>query len=313
MKKHGDSTLKYGDSCRIIKAVNRIGGKTMHKDIWTDRQSMPEADSFEFHHYLDEIALQVESHQHSFYELFFFLSGNVNYTIEGKTYKLRPGDILLTNPHDVHSPEILPGKPYERIVIWISEDFFDHLPAQGKDLSACFLDASTRDYRLLRPEESQLIRLKKLCGRISAAKEDDRFGSLTLQYSCLLAFLVEVGRCYYDLRELPMEDIAESGLINEIIRYLNEHITEELCLDAIAGHFFTSKFHLSKSFRKFTGISIYQYIMKKRLTIARDLIRGGIPVTTACLDCGFGDYSNFLKAFKREYGKTPKEYAHHPG
>lgn len=106
-----------------------------------------------------------------------------------------------------------------------------------------------------------------------------------------------------------MEDISESGLINGIIRYLNEHITEELCLDAIASHFFTSKFHLSKSFRKYTGISIYQYIMKKRLTIARDLLRSGIPVTTACLECGFGDYSNFLKAFKREYDKNPKEYS----
>lgn len=281
----------------------------MHKDIWTDRQYMLDYNTFEFHHYLDEVPPKVEFHQHPFYELFFFLSGNVTYTIEGKTYRLRPGDLLLTNSHDVHRPEILPGKPYERVVIWISEDFLEGLlPVQGKDLSACFLDAATRNYRLVRPGENQIIRLKKLCDRISRAREEERLGSLTLQYAYLLEFLVETGRCYFENTDLPMADISENGKINDVIAYLNAHITEEICLDALERQFYLSKFYLSRQFRRYTGISIYQYVIKKRLTIARDLLRSGDTVTQAYTKCGFGDYSNFLKAFKREFGCSPKEY-----
>ena len=106
----------------------------MNKDIWTDRQVMLGKSAFEFYHYLDEIPPKVEFHQHPFYELFFFLDGNANYTIEGKTYKLRPGDILLTNSLDIHRPEIFPGKPYERIVIWLEDSFFDRLRAGGDEI-----------------------------------------------------------------------------------------------------------------------------------------------------------------------------------
>jgi len=82
----------------------------MHKDIWTDRQVMLGESAFEFYHYLDDTPSKVEFHQHPFYELFFFLDGNVNYSIAGKTYHLRPGDILLTNSLDIHHPEILPSQ-----------------------------------------------------------------------------------------------------------------------------------------------------------------------------------------------------------
>lgn len=74
---------------------------------------------FECHHYLDRVPPQVEYHEHEFYEIFFFLSGDVSYIIEGSTYQLRPGDILLTSNEDIHKPEVRAGKPYERYVIWI--------------------------------------------------------------------------------------------------------------------------------------------------------------------------------------------------
>ena len=82
----------------------------MHKDVFTLRQTMQEED-FEFHHYLDEIPPVVEFHEHPFYEVFFFLSGNVNYIIEGRTYKLRAVAILLTTSRVIARPEICTGTP----------------------------------------------------------------------------------------------------------------------------------------------------------------------------------------------------------
>ncbi len=281
----------------------------MNKDIWTDRQVMLGKSAFEFYHYLDEIPPKVEFHQHPFYELFFFLDGNANYTIEGKTYKLRPGDILLTNSLDIHRPEIFPGKPYERIVIWLEDSFFDRLRAGGDDLASCFADAARKDYRRIRPSHGSLIRMRTLCSQISKARNSRALGSYTLAYAYLSAFLVEVCRCYFETPGFLREDITESQKINGILEYINGNITLDLSLDEISQRFYISKFYLSKLFKRFTGMSLYQYIIKKRVTISRDMLLGGASVTSACMECGFNDYSNYLKAFKREFGRTPSEFA----
>ena len=281
----------------------------MHKDIWTDRQHMLGKVPFEFFHFLDEEPPTVEFHRHPYYEVFFFLGGNVTYTIEGKTYKLRPGDLLLTNSLDVHRPTVSPGKPYERIVLWLSNDFFDAFPMPEDNLSSCFTDAATKDYRLIRPSASNFIRLRGICDHISKALTSPKLGSASLAYAYVLEFLVRVCRCYYEASEPSPQDITENEKVNAVISYINDTITSELTLDTLANQFFISKFYLSRQFRQYAGISIYQYIIKRRLGIARDLLCKGSSVIDACMECGCGDYSNFLKAFKREFEKSPKEYA----
>ena len=283
----------------------------MNKDIWTDRQVMLGKSAFEFYHYLDSVPPKVEFHQHPFYELFFFLDGNVNYTIEGKTYKLRPGDILLTNSLDIHRPEIFPGKPYERIIVWLEDRFFEQLLAGGDDLASCFADAARKDYRRIRPSHGGLIRMRTLCHQISMAQNSQALGSYTLVCAYLFEFLVEVCRCYFETSELPREDVTESQKINLILDYINQNIALNLSLDDIAREFYISKFYLSKQFKRYTGMSLYQYIIKKRVAISRDLLRSGASVTTACMECGFNDYSNYLKAFKREFNCNPSEFAAH--
>ena len=265
---------------------------------------------YEFHHSYNETPPTVEFHQHPFYEIFFFISGNVNYIIEGRSYKLRPGDILLTSNADIHRPEVRPGRPYERIVIWLADDFFDHLKRfSGEDFTACFTDAALKDYRLIRPDDGTLIRLRQLCEQMSDAKFSKKLGSAALTQAYLIEFLVRVCRAYYDTPESVKNDITEDEKVNQVIGYINENLADSLSLDNLAGRFYISKFYLSRRFKQFTGLTIYQYIMKKRLITARNMLRAGNPVTGSCLQCGFNDYSNFLKAFKREFGENPSFYS----
>lgn len=266
---------------------------------------------FEFYHYLDLTPPNVDFHEHPFYEIFFFLSGNVNYIIEGRTYQLRPGDILLTSNQDIHRPEITPGKPYERYVIWLSDDFFTRLQDWGDDLSACFNDAAQKKYRLIRPDGPVLAQLKFLCERLAMIKADHSFGSRTLLYACLIQFLVYLNRAYFDTPDSIRHDVTENDKINEVVAYINDHLDENLSLDKLSGTFYISKFHLNNKFKQFTGLTLYQFIMKKRLTVARNMLRQGVPVMDACMRCGFNDYSNFLKAFKREFGCTPRDFMKH--
>lgn len=281
----------------------------MYKEEFNPSQIMTER-FCEFHHFYNETPPKVESHQHPFYEIFFFLSGNVNYVIEGRNYKLRPGDILLTSSSDLHCSDVRPGRPYERIVIWLANDFFEYLQYFfDEDFTACFMDAARNDRRLVRPDSQSIALLKQLCSQMSRAKYSSQTGSSALATAYLTEFLVHVSRAYYDAPDSVKQDVTESGKINQIITYINDHITEELSLDLLSSIFYTSKYYLGRQFKQFTGLTLYQYIMKKRLIIARDMLRKGSPVMDACLWCGFRDYSNFLKAFKREFGQNPSQYS----
>lgn len=277
----------------------------MSANVFTDRQFMQDP-YYEFYHYRDDSPLFVDFHQHTFYEVFFLVSGSVTYFIEGKIYHLRPGDILLTNTFDIHRPEVSPGEPYERFVIWVSDSFFDRMKMCGDDLKTCFLDAASREYRLIRPDPSTLAHLKALCKRMEEAQDDPSPGKHVLSTSLLLQFFVYLNRCCHETPSSCLEDITENKTINQIVRYINENISIDLSLDDLAERFFINKFYLCKQFKHFTGMSVYQYIVKKRLTLSLTMLRKGMSATNACQKCGFNDYSNFLKAFKREFGKNPR-------
>lgn len=280
----------------------------MYKEEFNPSQIMTEP-YFEFHHTLNLSPPTVEFHQHLFYEIFFLLSGNVDYIIEGRTYHLRPGDILLTSNMDLHRPVIYPGKPYERIVIWLTDRYMEILKELFEEsLVNCFTDSALKNYRLIRPDSGNIMKLKQLCDKISTARHNNELGDLALSYAYMTEFLVQIARIYHDASDSIKNYVVENENINRILVYINENLTENLSLDLLAKQFYVSKYHLSREFKNFTGLSIYQYIMKKRLIVSRNMLRAGSSVMDACMKCGFNDYSNFLKAFKREFAKNPSEY-----
>ena len=95
--------------------------------------------------------------------------------------------------------------------------------------------------------------------------------------------------------------------MQEVITYINEHLSEELSLELLSGHFYLSKPQLSRRFKQMTGTSIWEYIIIKRLMQARRLIRSGEQVMIAAQQCGFRDYSAFYRAYKGRYGRSPQE------
>lgn len=272
------------------------------------RQTMEEK-HFECYHYLDPIPPLVDFHEHEFYEVYFFLGGDVSYIIDGRTYQLRPGDILLTDNRDIHRPNIRPGKPYERYVLWVHPDFIAQQLELGDNLSACFVDADQKGHKLIRPDSATLSHLKGICEKILRAQSEQAFGSRTLSYAYMTQFLVYLNRAYFATPANLDQDVTENEKVNQVVAYINENLQEDLTLDQIAGALYVSKYYLNHLFKAYTGLSLYQFIIKKRLVRARDMLREGYPVMDACLQCGFNDYSNFLKAFKREFGRSPKEFS----
>ncbi len=98
-------------------------------------------------------------------------------------------------------------------------------------------------------------------------------------------------------------------LIPMVLDYIEEHYGETLTLEQLAGVFYVSKYYLSHLFSQRTGISLFRYLQQKRLMEARQLLAQGISPSEACQRCGFGDYANFYRAFKQQFGQPPRAFS----
>lgn len=150
--------------------------------------------------------------------------------------------------------------------------------------------------------------LEEICGKILLCQKEEAFGSNALSHIYLLEFLIYLNRAYFSRPSMFHKEYLENEKVNEVLAYIDENLSSDLTLERLADLCFISKYHLAHQFKACTGMPVYRYIIKQRVTAARNLICSGLSATEACMQCGFNDYSNFLKAFKREFGCTPKAF-----
>lgn len=275
---------------------------------FSPRQKMLDAD-FEIYRYRDSYLSEVELHHHDFYEVYFFLSGSVTYTIESRQYQLKPGDVLLISPLELHQPMIQAGKePYERVVLWVNRGYLQQLSSPESNLAACFDLDSPRHANLLRLDAVSVRRLQDMADALIDEGSNRHFGWDLNSRALLIRIFVELNRQMLEAPagfEVPDES---GGIISEVLRYINENFNNEISLDSLSEHFFVSKYHLSREFKRLVGTSVYRYIIQKRLIMAKQKMIAGLSPTDVYCNCGFGDYANFYRAFRAEYGISPKEF-----
>ena len=261
-------------------------------------------EEFRLFHLRGPMEETVDWHYHTFHKIIVFLSGSASYGIEGRTYPLQPGDMVLVSRGCIHRPEAAPGAPYERMILYISPEFLRQNSTDGCELETCFSLARTQFDFVVRPgtRKKELLDILRALERACAVPD---FGQALLAKGLFWQFLVQL------IRGMRAHDLsyaqpgAEDEKIVAILRYLSAHLTENISIDDLAARFFISKYHMMRRFRAETGYTIHNYLITKRLLLARELIADGMPVTQACYACGFGDYSAFSRAYRRQFGQPP--------
>ena len=264
---------------------------------------------FEVAHKWDTDLKDVELHHHDFYEVNFLISGDVTYVIESRVYHVRPGQMLLINPRELHQVYIQPdAAPYERYMLWISPELLQNLSSEQTDLCRCF-DLNRPNYgNLLHLSSEQRKTVPAMIETLLREQNHPSYGSDLLQKNLLTELMIHINRLVDQSSATAQSSPDSQPLVARVIDYINDHYHEALSLDLIAERFFVSKYHLSHEFTRQMGTGIYQYIQKKRLLIARQLMaQGQKPVDVYAL-CGFGDYAAFFRAFRKVYGLSPRAY-----
>ncbi len=250
----------------------------------------------------------MDMHIHDCYEIYYSISGGKQFLIDNRFYDIEPGDIFFINQYESHYLTQVDTGVHERIVISIFPDYLQSLSSPDTDLSHCFTYREDGVPHKLHFDAEMSKRFIYLIHKIT---DTNGFGSDLTERCAFTELMVFLNKTFYQNgHNVPAEiTVTNHAQVDDILTYINRHISEELTLDALSAHFYLSSSYLCRIFKSTTGTTINKYITARRITIAKALLNEGFSVTEACEKCGFNDYSNFLKAFTKAVGISPKKYA----
>ena len=200
------------------------------------------------------------------------------------------GDVILVHPHEQHHCVLKSENRHE--FFWILID-----TPKGSAI-ASFLDGLKSNY--YSPENENKKILIELCEEL-ISDEPAELDSLRI----LLEILNLLKKSEITL---PKEERRLPGELNDVLDYIDAHFSEELKIKSVARALGLSESTLTRRFKEFLGAPPLEYLKKKRMIKAAELLRRGESVLNAGLAVGYSDNSYFIRLFRSYYGVTPLKY-----
>ena len=237
-------------------------------------------------------------HNHDSYEIYMFMEGDADYIVEGNTYSLEPYDMIIIRRHEMHRVFHKSDKRYKRFIFNVYPEFFkennceeyekqflNNNPMLGNKISAEVVHSSGLYDAFLRMKQYS-----------------DNFKNIytPIVKSVIIEFLYLINNV-----DTVLDD--NNTTVKSIITYINNNYTNNITLEDVSKHFYISKYHLCRIFKKATGYTLHGYITHKRITRVKELISEGKNISDSAAEAGFDSYSSFYRAYINEYGVSPKE------
>ena len=238
-------------------------------------------------------------HSHDFYEIYLFQDGKNDYLVEGNKYRLRKGDIMLMRRGELHINTIRTNATYKRSYI-----YFDITSLLAELNLLSLLDMFDKrplgEYNHYRAKDFPENHWQEYMHTICHADTKEE------KLCYLLPLLQELSCCFPLLIHTPTH--SESNTVLNICKYINADLSQNLSLEQLSDRFFISKTHINRLFTANVGTTVGQYIQLKRLFLAKELLQQGTHPTEVYSRCGFHDYTTFYRAFKKQFGYSPKNF-----
>ena len=241
-------------------------------------------------------------HVHERYEIYFFVSGKVEYLVEGANYSLGECSLMVMRPGEFHAPKICSRKRYERYAINFPAALVERVDPEGRLLQP-FMERPLGRNNVYGADDMDMGAMQRLFYEICYSKED-AYGRKLIATTHLIMMLEMIRKAFLQV-ERAEEDSQNPK--EQMVRYVNKHLFDKLSVPMLAEHFYLSPSQFGRVFHQATGATPWEYIIKKRLMAAKEKIKSGISTKEACEECGFTDYSVFYRAYVKQFGCSPKQ------
>lgn len=239
----------------------------------------------------DDVAFK--SHSHNMVEIYYFLRGNARFVVEGNIFPLERGNILVMASGQTHRLLLEPSTAYERMALLIDTSAVPH---EFDTLSEQIYNGANL-FELTKEEQIWFEESFSLIAKATADTQKHLvFSFASMAFSMLSTKLIRTA-----------EPQIENDTIKKTINYINKNLSKELSLEIIANALYCSKVSLNRKFREIMGCTIWEYVIRRRIYSARQMLFFSHSVTEAYEKSGFNDYSSFFRAYKKLIGISPSE------
>ncbi len=236
-------------------------------------------------------------HFHKKHELYYLMKGKTRYFVKNEIFTLEPGDMIFVPEGEFHRTVYEESETIDR-VLFIFDD------AEGT--YAKYIQEMTREKLITFPKD-KTFEVNELIKKCIKENKDRQKGFEEMKNFLLGELLITISR--YRKREL-LPTTSVSSAMEDVAKYISLNYNTNLSLQFLAKHFSISPNHLSKQFKKVTGVGLNEYINISRISVAEKLLaKGNISITKVATECGFNDSNYFAAVFKKFKGITPKKYA----
>lgn len=243
---------------------------------------------------------------HTFHELICCRTNyNLEYLVGTDRCSLQKGDIIWIAPGVSHRP-ILPETmtdPCMVDMLWLSTEFVEAI--------ACLIpewhNGEERSYILHRTARTSRRFLVDLIHNSIDEIEQRASGWELIVAGNAMAILAQLWRSYTDVIS-KQDHMEKPELLDRVVTYIEENLEEKITLRDVAQRLYVSESTISHVFQEKMGTSFYRYVIQRRLVAAKNLISEGKPMEWIAEQVGFSAYSAFYRAFRKEYGISPKAF-----
>ncbi|MBQ8408182.1 MAG: helix-turn-helix domain-containing protein [Clostridia bacterium] len=228
---------------------------------------------------------------HNYHEILLFVGGKTTFLSEEKRIPLSPYQTVIIPKETYHQFINVTDEEYHRCVF-----SFDDIPEFEDLIKRCM-----HSTHVIEASPEQRIWFRKMNETVdSDCSEKEK---QVLMHALLALVLSEVSREHQDVKE----GSKPSEITSKSIELINENLCNRISIPELSRRLNVSVSTLTQTFKRDMNISVYQYILRKKLIMAQQKIQDGESATTAAMLCGFNDYSSFYKQYKKMFGTLPSE------
>lgn len=247
-------------------------------------------------------------HQTPMCMIYYFIHGSGNIKIEGKQYNINDGDMIILNPAEMFCCSVDPDKYHERIVLHFSENLLKNFPKDCSSLYAPFLNREKGVSNHISADTAKKYSLDVIMKNMLQIAQSNNPATEILTLCKITELLSVLCKVFEENDNEKAVQSTENPFINKILEFLNTNFTKEMSIEAIAEEFNIDKSYLSHLFKEHVGISVWNYVIFRRISYFNDIVNKGVNIEEASRLAGFNNYSNFFRLYKKHTGITPMDY-----
>ena len=224
-------------------------------------------------------------HMHSYYEMTLYAPFDGTISVNDKTFSINSPTAILISPSDFHKIDVTNDCGAKFIKLSFDGSILSRMP----DFSAVLQNISNDEF------------IMRTFYEISENADDSSY--ITLLVNTAVRNILKYGK-----KILPAPQPVSDTVLNAV-RMINENFCGDISLAVTADRLGVTPQYLSSAFKKNIGIGFSEYLCGIRLRRAAVLIsETKLSITEICYECGYRSLPHFLRAFKKEFGISPKGY-----